>query len=300
MHITYCIDESGMPQNVSVLDSVGGSIFEPAAVRAAEQWRFEPAMHDGAPVWQSRNETYLYFRISGREAAAAKPFTRRYRQINKLVDGGKLDEAMEVFQETFDHLQMSLYEMAMLWVTRVRLEAATGDLYKLRMALHRAMVSEGEWLGDETYWAFLKLDAQVEAQLGKWRESLSTRDRLAKLAGEDHPLVRDLDPLVESIKQQMNGSTPLRIPAEIRERNACAMCDDSWEFLPFRNTFTLANVEGGSLRSIEMRCDRARFVSDVSDAVDWTIPESWGDCRVQVFGQPGTTFDVVLLTEEDI
>jgi outer membrane biosynthesis protein TonB len=33
VHVTYCIDESGEPQNVSILDSVGGPKFERAAIK---------------------------------------------------------------------------------------------------------------------------------------------------------------------------------------------------------------------------------------------------------------------------
>jgi TonB family protein len=43
VHVTYCIDESGETQNISILDSVGGPEFEQAAIDAVDQWEFEPA-----------------------------------------------------------------------------------------------------------------------------------------------------------------------------------------------------------------------------------------------------------------
>ena len=73
--------------------------------------------------------------------------------------------------------------------------------------------------------------------------------------------------------------------------------DDSWHFRPVRRRLTLANVQG-QLNSIEMRCDHKRFTSEVSDAVEWHMPESWGSCRVHIFGEPGTRFDVYELPPE--
>ena len=42
------------------------------------------------------------------------------------------------------------------------------------------------------------------------------------------------------------------------------------------------------------RCDRKRFEFEVSDDVEWDIPEALGSCNVSVYGDPGVTFDVFL------
>jgi len=44
-----------------------------------------------------------------------------------------------------------------------------------------------------------------------------------------------------------------------------------------------------------MRCDHKLFESAVSDLVEWHIPDDWGTCHVHVYGDTGTTFDVLLL-----
>lgn len=45
-----------------------------------------------------------------------------------------------------------------------------------------------------------------------------------------------------------------------------------------------------------MRCDHKLFESAVSDLVEWHIPDDWGVCHVHVYGDAGTTFDVLLAT----
>ena len=71
-------------------------------------------------------------------------------------------------------------------------------------------------------------------------------------------------------------------------------CHTSWHFTPVRKDFSFTNITG-NLESIEMRCDHKLFESAVSDLVEWHIPDDWGVCHVHVYGDAGTTFDVLLL-----
>lgn len=297
VHVTYCIDESGQTKNISILDSFGDDAFDRAAMRAVEGWRFEPALQGGSPVWQSRNETYLIFHLKRRYVGARPTFVRRYRQLNKLIDEKKYAEAAEMFDLNLANPDMSLYELGMLWVTRARLEMAGGDLYKLRMALVRATASEGSWIEDDVYEQMLELRVRVEARLGKWQEALDTYETLVEQAGGDDEKVLGLESTIASIEEQITGREILSVPAEVRRRNECAFCNDSWEFRPYRNAFTFVNV-AGTLNSLEMRCDRKRFESKISPDVEWQIPAAWGQCRVQVYGEPGTTFDLVSFPDD--
>ena len=57
VQVAYCIDESGKPQNVSIVDSMAK-----AAKNTVSEWRFEPATVDGQPTWQSRNQVFIMLR----------------------------------------------------------------------------------------------------------------------------------------------------------------------------------------------------------------------------------------------
>ena len=86
VHVSYCIAESGAPQNIVVLDSVGTERFEREALRSVAGWEFEPALKDGKPSWQSRNQTYISFAIEDSNTGARHSFIRRYKEIGKLID----------------------------------------------------------------------------------------------------------------------------------------------------------------------------------------------------------------------
>jgi hypothetical protein len=64
-----------------------------------------------------------------------------------------------------------------------------------------------------------------------------------------------------------------------------------WVHKMLRRSFAFGDVEGGELYVVDVRCTRAnrRFVSMPQDIV-LKIPDTWGDCRVYIKGDPGTTF----------
>ena len=295
VHITYCIDETGTVRNIAVLDSVGNDRFDQAAIESVQQWKFEPALNNGTPVWQSRNNVLINFALEGEQRGARPKFYRSYRKLAKLLDDDNLPEADRLFWQVYETFDLNMYELAMLWAARVRYEVKTGDMYRLDMALHRATASHGEWIEQKNYVQLLALRSKVELHLGKYREARHSFDDLITIVGDDAEAVVEMRPLFEQLGAMIESDQILKINAEVRARGDCAYCNDSWNFSPARNDFTFANING-SLRSIDMRCDNKRFESAVTDLVEWHIPDSWGTCQIQIYGDPGTTFDVLMLT----
>jgi TonB family protein len=294
VHITYCIDEAGNVQNIAILDSVGNDRFDKAAIETVEQWKFEPARQNGQPVWQSRNNILVNFALEGEERGASKKFVTKFRQLGRLIDNDELETADKWFWTVYETYDLNMYELAKLWSQRVRYESKIGDLYKLDLALHRATASHGDWIDKESYLDLLAMRVTVELRLGKYREARNSYDELIIGAGDDAEVVIAMRPTFEKLQAIIDGDQILKVSAEVRARGECAYCNNSWDFMPVRNDFTLSNING-TLGSIDMRCDNKRFESDVLEMVEWHIPDSWGTCYVQIFGDPGTTFDVLMI-----
>ena len=294
VHLTYCINEEGTTQNISVLDSVGTDAFEKAAIKTVQKWEFEPALQDGKPVWQSRNEIYIQFALSDSDLGASRKFATRFRRMSKLIEEQKFQEADELFWEVYRRFDLSLYELAKLWAQRVRYEAAVGDTYKLHMALSRATASDGKWIDSKSYIRLLEARTRVELKLGRYHDARGSFRELIDATSETAEEVVALKPTFENLHSVIESDAGFRIKAEVRQRYDCAYCSDSWHFTPVRNDFTFTNVVG-ALKSIDMRCDHKRFEALASELVDWHIDDRWGTCHIQVYGEPGTTFDVVML-----
>lgn len=294
VRVAYCIDETGRPQNISVLDSVGTERFEQAALDTVETWQYEPALVDGVPTWQSRNEVYISFALEHGNEGAKPSFVRQFKKLGRLIDEGKYDEADALFDKVHGSDKLSLYELTKLWAQRVRIEAARGDFTRLRMALQRATASDGQWIDKGSYIQLMTLLVKVEVAMGRYAESLQSFRKLVEAAGKSHEEVQALGPAMEEVRALADSDKAISITAEIRSSGDCLRCDDSWNFRPMRRRLSLANVDG-RLDSIDMRCDHKRFTSDVSDQVEWQIPESWGTCRIHIYGELGTRFDVIEL-----
>jgi len=294
VHVTYCIDETGTIQNVSVLDSIGNESFDKAAIKTVENWEYEPAIQDGKPAWQSRNEVYINFAIEKDDLGASRKFIRQFNKLGDYLEAGKLEDADKLFWQVYETSNLSLYELGKLWAQRVRYEAMTGDYYRLNLALKRATASHGIWIEKESYVRLLKIRVQVEIQLGKYSQALHSFDDLVDAADDDAEEVAELQPVIERLRSIIDGDKVLPINAEVRERGGCLYCNNSWDFTPVRNDFTITNIQG-NLDSLDMRCDNKRLEAKVADLLEWHIPEKWGKCHIQIYGEPGTTFDVLMM-----
>ena len=118
VQVSYCVDETGRPRNMSVVDSTGYESFERSALDAVVNWQFKPATVDGKPVWDSRNQSVITFEISKSNIGANRPLSRRYRKMGELIEQARLDEAREYFRETLADYARSLYEISNLWAQR--------------------------------------------------------------------------------------------------------------------------------------------------------------------------------------
>ena len=296
VHVTYCIDEHGVTQNVGILESVGNARFDEAAIETVSRWRFEPATIDGQPSWQSRNEVYITFAIEGAEKAGSPGFARRFRRLSELIGEGALEEADALFWETYDQYPMSLYELSKLWAQRVRLEILRDDMVAVDEALRRATASDGLWIDAESYESLMRLRVRVALQLGHYWEAHHAFRKLAKASDEDAEAVVGLGPLMEKLNGLIASDSILSVNGSIRDKAACGFCDTGWKFTPVRSDFGIRDVDG-KLEFVVMRCDHKRFESPVSDQVEWHIPETWGTCHVEFRGAPGTTFRVLMFPD---
>jgi len=60
-------------------------------------------------------------------------------------------------------------------------------------------------------------------------------------------------------------------------------------FNPSRRAFTIADVVG-DLESIEVVCNRNRVSLEYQADVEWSLPDTWGECSLTVWGAKNTSF----------
>lgn len=65
-----------------------------------------------------------------------------------------------------------------------------------------------------------------------------------------------------------------------------------WRHSPVYNSLSIDAVEG-QIDEIFVDCERRSASLAVEDDVTWNIPESWGSCRLRVYGDVGTRFQLI-------
>jgi hypothetical protein len=128
-------------------------------------------------------------------------------------------------------------------------------------------------------------------------------DEMRRLANED-PILRDAMIRLGQAYQARGviaGDSPEstlyrevtagdeRLPFDARRRVDVRIGGVPWSHSLTTRTFTIAAVDG-RIRAIRLACDANDAQLEYDEALDWTIPPSWGACRLEIDARRGTTF----------
>jgi TonB family protein len=293
VQLSYVVTADGDIVDPVVENSSGSQAFEKEALRTVHRWSYEPATWDGAPVQQCHTKVMITFALEGAGTGVTRKFYSRYKKIEKTIDSGELSNAQEMIDDIVENLNLSLSETAWLWALRARLAGLVGDKDAQLFALRKATENDGRWVDDGLYPNLLLVRTALEIENGNFSEALSSYDKLVKTKYE-HPQLEKIEPYVDTLREIVASEKALSVPARIGKEADCVDCATNWHYHPLRRKFTLAEVSG-NLRNIEFRCSWQRVVDKAREDAIWEIPEDWGDCSIIVFGEPGTTFNLLEL-----
>jgi hypothetical protein len=129
-------------------------------------------------------------------------------------------------------------------------------------------------------------------------------DEMRRLAEQDPELKAAMESLGRDYQAlaAMTGSPPAEwtlfrevdardasLPPEARRRFDVRIGSAPWRHSLSARTFTIASVDG-RIRRMLVECDATETRLEYQAEVDWTIPQAWGACTVEVNAKSGTTF----------
>ena len=83
----------------------------------------------------------------------------------------------------------------------------------------------------------------------------------------------------------IDGDKDFIVDAMIKE-------SDYWSYRLVRNEFSLTTIEG-SLNKMDVRCENKRHVYTVENNNTWSIPRTWKNCSLYIYGDDNTQFKLV-------
>lgn len=280
VNLNFMIDPHGKPYEIMVIDSTGNKGLEKAAIKAAEDWEFEPATLAGVPI-DSSYTVKVQFVLSG-AAGANNDFVSAYKAFQraaKASDKEKADAALakmkvkNLYEDAYYNL--ALYDHARRWGTQAQqLEA-----------IQRAIAEErnAKYLPKATFAAGLEVLLDLQIKRRDFAGALHTWNKLQAQA--DAPTLARWETPIAKIKALRDDKSPYAVAGDFGDST-------SWYLHLFRRTFQIA-VESGRVAEIKLRCDTSFVFFKHDPEIQYTVADKYGRCSMELIGDPGTKFNLV-------
>ena len=296
VRVSFDINRNGRVVNAIATESVGGSIFETAAVRSAGRWRYAPAEQDGRPVAQLGNDAVVTFVLNERARGSSKRFADRYNDILELIAKKQFYRANVLAQSVFDEWPLNLYELSKLWSLRAELALVQNDLPAAESALRKATANEGRWLDSDAYRSLLLAMVHVDLEIGQFKKAIESFQKLTVLDPYRGDEFSQTARMIHSLKDIIDSDQILATDGTIQRSERCESCRSVWSFGPVRKSFTISNVVG-DIQSVVLTCTTVRVPADFSNDKTYFLPLNNRDCEVDILGDDGTTLRVYQLPD---
>lgn len=216
------------------------------------------------------------------------------RRINKAFDAleeGNFDYVVKEIDKLFDRKGLNLYETYWLWYMKSLLAEKIGDRTGQLASLNRTISGGAEVLSADIFSNILSTKFALEVDLGFYADALDTHDLIAGYP-EYQGDREKISTLAASIEAFKYGDEYLVVDGKIYDRCKCGEKRGTWQYPLLRRKISFQSVTG-ALEKFELRCEWKHFTDKLAVGKTWEVPPSWGDCRLLVFDDIYSTFQVV-------
>lgn len=283
--INAMVNTEGNAYEALVIESSGTPELERAALNAFLESEFEPAMLNGQVVHGSIHRKFVFTLEGG--VGVRRDFGRKYDEINEALNEGRLDEA-GILMEEIEELAKNLYENAILNFLRFSLYNKEGRYFEQMESLKRALAYSPKsgnnisFLSEDMVPSALSQLFILQVYNKYFAEAVGTFN-LIKQGG----FTEAMEPLQDYYDQIV----ALRFDDSSYEVGG--QIDDllPWHLELYKGRFSFSNVVG-RLDEIKLRCTGIYRIFPFQEDLQYTIPESWGSCLLEVLGDPEATFSL--------
>jgi TonB family protein len=277
--VRYSVLADGTIANVRIVDRMPADLADRTILPTVEAWTFNPATSDGAVVDWHNSESLIVFDAEAVPFEPRQPFVNGYREVEALLEAGESEDALRRNQRLIAMETARLAEMGVALVQNARINLLLENPHEAFTAIKRATDPRLELLAPSELIVALDYRNRLEIGLGDVVGALQTFARREALG-----TVPDSDPMagrVDAIETALDSETAIAVKGKI--------LDDSWVHSLARRTFAIGDLDG-SLRTVNVECDRGRTELEYSEESEWSLPDSWGACHVTVEGRRDTEF----------
>jgi len=282
--LSFVIDEEGNVNNILVTETSGSRDLTKAAVKAAKQWKYKPAMENGKPVQQCVNSVQMDFRMNKNgTTGATRKFISKYKKAQKALVDKNYTELEKQLASMKKSKYMHLSENNYFHLLSADYAKERGQKNKQLSHLNRVAMSLSSLPDEKQKLSVLYQTFRLQVELFEFQAAHSSYEKLIKLPSAK-PYLEQFSKTMTLVNAAIAGDKNLILDGTISK--------DFWRADLVRNEFSLMEVEG-SLHTLDVRCANKRHVYTIEEQSTWKVPVSWGSCSIYVFGEPKTTFKLV-------
>lgn len=292
--VSYVILTDGSVGDVAVEEASGPPELEAAATAAVAAWRYEPATLNGEPTEESHAGVVFPFSVDrGRSGGASGSFTRKYRRVMSKREKDDLEVAERMTRELAAEPDLNLYEAASAEILLSLVARDQDDARAELRHLERANVNLGGYLDEDARESLLLRMFALQVELSDYAEALSTYDALANVRGRKS-MPEQVEKIAHEIRALATSDRDFAVSAVLGEAQAAFGGRGRFDHLLLRRLVGFASdTLEDDLDEYELRCDFHRVKGKPHANRAIRIPEAWGNCRVYVYGEPGSEFRLV-------
>lgn len=281
--VSYVIGKDGTVNSAVVDESSNGKVFNRATLRAIKQWKFEPTTVNGKAIEQCKNNVRMEFTLASDKKGARRTFVRKYNDAVEFIDNKSFIEARELIDKLHKGGSWNLYEDAWLHSLEAEYYRNTGELNKEYDVLTSLSYGNSDYLGkSQTLRALARLFQLTVDK--KYYKSALRAARLVKKIDDKKLLFPKLVTTVNQIEQFLKEGDNYLVNGTLES--------GVWNYYLARNSFSFSG-DTSHLRKLDIRCDNKHLTYKVEDKSVWNIPESYGSCSIYVYGEEGSTVNLI-------
>ncbi|MCF2856986.1 energy transducer TonB [Pseudoalteromonas sp. SMS1] len=285
VQVSYVVNEKGEVESAVVENSSGIASFEKAALRAVKSWEFSPATQNKKPVKQCQNQIQLDFRLHQADKGVSRKFLTRYKKLVTDIENDALENVPQQITELRALNLGNFTEDSYFWFAKSRYYNKVGDQVKELHALDNFIHQGKDYMKREVFVASVARAIALKLDQNKLKSAARTFEMLSETRGAE-AYTKELFPYIDKVQALIDDKNrPIWVQGKISEHAL-------WRHELVRNAFTIANIQG-DLTSLEVRCANQYSVYEITQGIQWNIPQSWQGCLVFVHGRQGASFNLI-------
>ncbi len=281
---SFVIEKDGSVSNILEIASSGSKDLSNEAHKALSKWKYTPAMENGEPIQQCLNTVQMDFVVQDGNKGVRGRFKRKYAKALAALEEKNYPLVAELIEEMEQMDYRFVIENNYMHTIGADYAESIGD--KNQQFYHLSQISffaKENDAPEHQLSVFNKLFL-LSIEMNNFQSAYDTYQKLTELPLAA-PYLPKYKEIISKVDAFIGSDQDFLVQANIKQH-------DYWHYSLVRNEFSLANIKG-SLNKIDIRCANKRHIYTVESNNTWTLPKTWKDCSLYIYGSDNTSFTLV-------